>query len=59
MKQAYGDCVVRMCADFQDPVEMIPVFVREWEKGHKIVIGVKTPVRKRSGCTGFAACITR
>lgn len=29
MKQAYGDCVVRMCADFQDPVEMIPKFVRE------------------------------
>ena len=32
MKQAYGDCVVRMCADFQDPVDMIPQFVREWEK---------------------------
>ena len=32
MKQAYGDCVVRMCADFQDPVDMIPKFVREWEK---------------------------
>ena len=29
MKQAYGDCVVRMCADFQDPVDMIPKFVRE------------------------------
>ena len=42
MKQAYGDCVVRMCADFQDPVEMIPVFVHEWEAGFKIVIGQKT-----------------
>lgn len=41
MKQAYGDCVVRMCADFQDPPEMIVKFVRQWEKGHKIVIGVK------------------
>ena len=36
-----GDCVIPICADFQDPVEMIPVFVHEWEKGHKIVTGVK------------------
>lgn len=41
MKQAYGDCVIRMCADFQDPVDMIVKFVREWEQGWKIVIGVK------------------
>ena len=37
-----GDCTVTICADFQDPVELIPVFVREWEKGYKIVIGKKT-----------------
>lgn len=42
LKQAYGDCVVRMCADFQDPVDMIVDFVRLWEQGNKIVIGVKT-----------------
>ena len=47
MKQAYGDCVIRMCADFQDPVEMIVPFVREWEKGHKIVIGVKSASKER------------
>lgn len=41
LKQAYGDCVIRMCADFQDPVDMIVKYVREWEKGWKIVIGVK------------------
>ena len=23
LKQATGDCVIRMCADFQDPVDMI------------------------------------
>ncbi len=38
----YGDCVIPVCADFQDPVEMIPVFVHEWENGHKIVSGVKS-----------------
>lgn len=37
-----GDCTISICADFQDPVEMIPVFVHEWEKGYKIVIGRKT-----------------
>lgn len=42
MCQTSGDCVVSMCCDFQDPVEMIPFFVREWEKGHKIVSGIKT-----------------
>ena len=40
--QTSGDCTITICADFQDPVEMIPKFVREWEKGYKIVIGRKT-----------------
>lgn len=40
--QTSGDCTVTICADFQDPVELISVFVREWEKGYKIVIGRKT-----------------
>ena len=42
MCQTTGDCTVTLCCDFQDPVELIPVFVREWEKGHRIVSGVKT-----------------
>jgi len=40
--QCTGDCVVPVCADFQDPVELIPVFVEKWEQGHKIVSGIKT-----------------
>ncbi len=40
--QCDGDCVIAMCCDFQDPVEMIPIFVKKWEEGHKIVSGVKT-----------------
>lgn len=42
MLQVTGDCVIEMVADFQDPVEMIPKYVREWENGYKIVIGIKT-----------------
>ncbi|MBQ6569074.1 MAG: glycosyltransferase family 2 protein [Clostridia bacterium] len=41
MLQVTGDCVISMCCDFQDPVEMLPVFVREWENGYKIVCGIK------------------
>ena len=56
MKQAYGDCVVRMCADFQDPVDMIPKFVREWEQGTKIVIGVKSASKERKGMYWIRSC---
>lgn len=41
-----GDCTITICADFQDPVELIPKFVAEWEKGYKIVIGKKTRSRE-------------
>lgn len=40
--QSTGDATILLCADFQDPVEMIPQFIAEWEKGEKIVCGVKT-----------------
>ena len=42
MLQTSGDCTIGMCCDFQDPVELIPRYVKEWENGYKIVIGVKT-----------------
>ena len=40
--QARGDAVVSCVADLQDPPEVIPTFVSEWEKGAKIVVGVKS-----------------
>lgn len=42
MLQVSGDCVIEMVADFQDPVELIPQYVKAWEEGYKIVIGIKT-----------------
>lgn len=41
MLQSSGDCTILVACDFQDPVEMIPRFVNEWENGYKIVIGIK------------------
>ena len=39
--QGSGDAVITMVADLQDPPTMIGDFLREWEKGYKVVIGVK------------------
>lgn len=40
--QTTGDCTISMVCDFQDPIELIPQYIKEWENGYKIVIGVKT-----------------
>lgn len=40
--QTSGDCVITMSADFQDPLERISDFIKEWEAGNKIVIGIKS-----------------
>lgn len=42
MCQMTGDCVILMCADFQDPVELLPTLVHEWEQGCAIVSCIKT-----------------
>lgn len=42
MLQVSGDCVIEMVCDFQDPIELIPQYIHEWENGYKIVIGIKT-----------------
>lgn len=40
--QTTGECTILLCADFQDPISMIPKFIKEWEGGYKIVCGIKT-----------------
>lgn len=44
--QTTGDCAISMCADFQDPVDLIPRLVHEWEQGYKIVCPIKTQSRE-------------
>ncbi len=44
--QAGGDAVVAMSCDLQDPPELIPDFIREWENGAQVVAAVKTTSRE-------------
>ena len=41
MMQADGDAVISLVSDLQDPPELIIEFLKYWEAGNKIVIGVK------------------
>lgn len=56
MLQTSGDCVVLMCCDFQDPIEMVPKFVEEWEKGYKIVSGIKTSSKENKFMRFLRSC---
>lgn len=38
---ASGEAIITLTCDFQDPPELIPEFLKEWEKGNKIVWGQK------------------
>jgi glycosyltransferase involved in cell wall biosynthesis len=40
--QAGGDAVVLIAADFQEPPSLIKDFIKKWEEGFKIVVGVKS-----------------
>ena len=44
--QARGDAVLMLASDLQDPPEMIAQFIEAWEKGVKVVIGVKPKSRE-------------
>ncbi len=41
MLQTTGDATITLACDFQEPVELIPEFLKAWEEGYKIAIGVK------------------
>jgi len=41
LHQTRGDAVIGIVADMQDPPELIPDLVREWEKGYAMVLAIK------------------
>ena len=41
MLNAPGDCIIAMCTDLQDPPELIPQFLEQWQRGASMVLGQK------------------
>lgn len=41
LMQAHGDAVVLTVADLQDPAYLITEFIKKWDEGNKVVIGIK------------------
>ncbi len=56
MQQTSGDCTICMCCDFQDPVELIPRLVHEWEQGYKIVCTIKEKSKENPIMRVFRSC---
>jgi glycosyltransferase involved in cell wall biosynthesis len=56
MCQTSGDCTIVLCCDFQDPVNLVPKFVHEWENGYKIVCGIKTTSKENKIMRFFRTC---
>lgn len=44
---ADGDAAISLCADLQDPPELIVQFLEKWEAGYKLVMGVRTSTQER------------
>lgn len=51
LEQSSGDAVIILDADLQDPPELIPQLVKEWEKGYKVVLAERT-IRKEGFIRG-------
>ena len=56
MLQTTGDCTLLICCDFQDPIEMIPKIVAEWENGAKIVTCIKSKSKENPIMRMFRTC---
>jgi len=49
-RRACGDFAIQVDCDLQDPPELIPIFIRHWQEGAKVVYGVR---RKRKESFGL------
>ena len=46
LRYARGDAAIFVASDLQDPPEMIPEFLKKWEEGYDVVLGIQ---KKRPG----------
>lgn len=54
--QMQGDAVMLIHADLQNPPSLIPQFVKEWEDGHKVIIGIKQKSKENSFIYFLRSC---
>lgn len=52
LMQASGDAVIHIVSDFQDPPHLIKEFIKKWEEGYNLVLGVKESSDEK-GLTAF------
>jgi glycosyltransferase involved in cell wall biosynthesis len=50
---ASGDAAIPMSSDLQDPPEIISDFIKKWESGYHVVVGIKTQSKENSIMFGF------
>lgn len=49
LNNCQGDACIMLDADLQHPVELIPEFIKKWEQGFDVVVGI----RKKNKSTGW------
>lgn len=63
LEHVTGDAVVIMDADLQDPPEVVPEFVSQWQAGYQVVYGVRRDRKeawwKRAGYFAFYRMLAR
>lgn len=47
VQQAKGDCAFLLHADLQNPPELIPDFIKKWENGAQVVLGIKNQSKEK------------
>lgn len=56
LQQAQGDCAILMHADLQNPPKVMIDFVKEWENGFKVVVGIKDNSKESKVMFFFRTC---
>ncbi|HUD19813.1 MAG TPA: glycosyltransferase family 2 protein [Patescibacteria group bacterium] len=53
MDFARGDAFIYYESDMQDPVDIIPKFIKKWEEGYDVVVGIRTKIEDNIVMTMF------
>lgn len=56
LTQMTGDAVMLIHADLQNPPQLIPEFIKEWENGSKVIIGIKNKSKENSFVYFLRSC---